>query len=1236
MKHTRAKRIVTTLLCAVMLLGTVSPTAFAAIADWEKNNVVFSGTSFGTNGYYNVISKKDYVLVPGAATETEMVLNNAAGTRRQVIHVMEVDPSNHDVSVLPGYYNIDKLAANPADASAYKAAGVTDVAAYYDTTLGYQVVGAMNTDLDYTDNAPRVLVYNGKILSGYAGASAPKSVLYVWNNDGEISCEVCPYVKSELEAGVESGNLLHAISVSFAMVVKDGALVTSKEERTSEAAARSMVGVKEDGTLVIVMNDGRGANNSKGFCSYEEGECMLALGCKWAANCDGGGSSSFVTRRAGEEDLVCRCVPCDGAERPTKSSIIIASNVAPTGILDTVNIESDYDIFAPNTTYTFGTTAVDTHGYKMDLPAEVVWALSDDSFGTIENGTFVSNGKTGDVKIQIKLGDTVIGEKEIQVANPTTLGFTQASTVLPYGKSTTLAFNSFIGEAKVFLDGSSFTFAQSNPSAGSLDGLVYTAGTNEAIAQDVITATYVPTGDTYTFTIDFGKGSEIVWDFEDGELHGFLGQQDAYDWQLAHGVTTPFGYNGDGLNTLINKGQISTDVSSTAFISSVENGGQVHNGQYALGYRFNMTQDAFNHWTYAVIYNVSNINGDVVLRDVANGKKATALGCWVYVPYGFYTAENSGALALQANLFGGATKETAKQIGLDMQYNGKNLNSLTENDIPENRWVYVTADLTGSNYVSLVDPLQTDFRSPSVMRMYVKPSVAQVLTYYFDEFTLDYSSAVDDRVPPTISNPQYATADTNIAFDDGVVIKDVSAAYTVTVADDNSGIDASTAAIYIDGNKVATTKVVGNQMFCDAVSLGVGTHKVKFEIADKLGNYTTLTRTIVSEVEDHHMIYRTRIELGGHNDSVETPMPGSLYYIDVTSNYSDAGVTADFTLALSTANTWELDHMIKGAGVEVSYTVNPCMPNEVTFSMTSPTAKGTLLSIPVRVYNPLLTNGTSDGSSVVVSGVSFKAPLSVEMTSCTVFGAYGNYDKYSVAALDAVRKIVRHEHTAHAIDDKAAELGVAGYTGRTYCDECQSIVDFGETIPALTHIHSYELVDGRFVCSDETCGDVYDAGTGLFEMNGKNYYAIAGNLVSGWQLVDDAWYYFSSDDFAAVDGNYTTEDGITFNFDNGRVTDVVWVNVGQYKRCWYGPDYYKQVSGNVDYHVTTIHGDTYLFNRSGIMETGYVFTHNTGDSITIVYDCGADGVAHLVEGPTFIVKNGVKYYINADGSKILH
>ncbi|MBR3145554.1 MAG: hypothetical protein IKF53_06685 [Clostridia bacterium] len=90
------------------MLISLIPSAFAAIPGWAENNVVFSGTLFGTNGYYNVISKKDYTLVPGAATETEMVLNNAAGSCRQVLHIAEVDPSNpepeHKEGIVNGVY----------------------------------------------------------------------------------------------------------------------------------------------------------------------------------------------------------------------------------------------------------------------------------------------------------------------------------------------------------------------------------------------------------------------------------------------------------------------------------------------------------------------------------------------------------------------------------------------------------------------------------------------------------------------------------------------------------------------------------------------------------------------------------------------------------------------------------------------------------------------------------------------------------------------------------------------------------------------------------------------------------------------------------------------------------------------------------------------------------------------------------------------------------------------------
>ena len=96
MKHKTLSKVITAVLCVVMLMS-LFPSAALAVDGWETSNVTYSGTSFGTNGYYNVISQKEYTLIPGAATETEMVINNSSGNRRQVMHIIEVDPSSRAI-----------------------------------------------------------------------------------------------------------------------------------------------------------------------------------------------------------------------------------------------------------------------------------------------------------------------------------------------------------------------------------------------------------------------------------------------------------------------------------------------------------------------------------------------------------------------------------------------------------------------------------------------------------------------------------------------------------------------------------------------------------------------------------------------------------------------------------------------------------------------------------------------------------------------------------------------------------------------------------------------------------------------------------------------------------------------------------------------------------------------------------------------------------------------------------
>ena len=1209
-------RVITLVIAIAMFVGLVPFSAFASIPNWADENVVYEGTTFGTNGYYNVISKKDYVLVPGAAVESEIVLNNAAGTRRQVLHVIEVDPSNPDVSIVPGYYQIDQLAQDPLNEANWSHQELTEMAKYYENNLGYNIVGGMNTDLYYDTYAPRVLVYNGESIGVKGETSPTSSILYVFQEeDGTVSCDVKAYNKADFNAYLESGRLLHAVGVSFAMTVVDGELVTKTESRAGDAAARSMVGVKEDGTLVLVMNDGRGANNSVGFNNYELGESMLALGCKWAANCDGGGSSTFISKRVGEENFEMRSVPCDGAQRPTAHGIFIASNVAPTGVLDVINVESQYDIFAPKAVYTFDAEAIDTHGYAMEMPDNITWALSDESFGTVADGVFTSNGTKGEVMIQVLADGKVVGSKKITIADPLTFELSATSTVIPYStadrvRTVALPIVAMCGESNVYYDANNIKVTLSNNAAGTLNGFAFTATDDTSIAGVDINIEYLPTGRVLTLKVEFGKGSEIVWDFENGNKAGFMGFEEAKKWSQDNSVN----------NTLVGSdplaGQFNEYLSSKTFVSSATDGGQVRNGEYALAWKLDNTDAAFASWSYNVLFNT---NDRVVFRDVENGMLATTLGMWVYIPVG------APGLAFQSQLYG--TKD-GKTWGCYQDHfmftsaaTGKrtNLNSATEADIPESRWVYMSIDISGYLYLSTMDPnaTATNSRSPSFIRTYVKPTAAAELTFYIDDITLDYSSAVDDRVLPTITAPTYSTSDTAVSLDNGTVITGNKVAFSATVAD-NAALDLTSGKIFVDGIEIASA-INGNALSSKGdVALGAGVHTVAFEVKDELGNPMKITRTFTIAGD-------AVVELNGHNDSGEAAKAQSVYYIDLNvANLAEVDKMV-VQLKLHNANKWETKGAVVANGFVATFEYN-----EISEILTvtieavggAKAEAGAIVSIPVRVWTWDRYDYVNE-KELPVDG-----NMPVVNIECDV--VYGEINKVpfggsiNIATELTTISSPYHVHDAQlSVLNKEATTSEAGYENRTYCETCQSVVDWGTIIPKIEIKHNYQIVGDKFVCADEGCGEVYASGTGIFEMNGKLYYSINGVLKTGWQDADGLYCYAGSN-FELYIGEKTIN-GIKYTFDENGATKGAWVVNATGTRYSYGPGYYTRMWVELD-------GKTYYFGRNSYMYSGTCFIKDNPDTPAYWYIFDENGV--LVENA--VVADGVyqlngDYYIVQDG-----
>ncbi|TDD98876.1 phosphodiester glycosidase family protein [Jiangella asiatica] len=104
------------------------------------------------------------------------------------------------------------------------------------------------------------------------------------------------------------------------MLVDDGVQRTFTD---TEPAARSAVGLSEDGrTMYLVSIDGKQAH-SRGMTLTETAEVMHDLGAYDALNIDGGGSSTLVVRDPATDDHAVVNSPSDGSERSVSNGLAL-------------------------------------------------------------------------------------------------------------------------------------------------------------------------------------------------------------------------------------------------------------------------------------------------------------------------------------------------------------------------------------------------------------------------------------------------------------------------------------------------------------------------------------------------------------------------------------------------------------------------------------------------------------------------------------------------------------------------------------------------------------------------------------------------------------------------------------------------------------------------------------------------------------------------------------------------
>ena len=433
MKHP-LKKAAAFLLAAVLLVQGLPLTAFAAQTSqgFSPGKELFVGEEGQARQY---VSETAYDLAPGV-TEYVTYTNVKDGTNQNIDYFCEVDLSQ--AKIMAGYSGMENILENQTINWRMQTVSdqVKDAQAYFTRTEQYAdstIVAALNADYyNMATGQPT----GALIIDGHSYNPVNGRYYFGITEEGEA-------VISNSE---DTEGLAYAVG-GGTLLVKEGEVNVSKGGRNVTYTA---IGIKADGTVVSMVCYGQRYPVSCGYTQYEVAEMMKARGCQTALLLDGSGSSTFVSRREGDSQVITRNNPSDGQERQVSSSIFIISDVKATGEFDHAVITPVNEVYTPGSTVQFTAVGADPSGAPASLPENASWSV-DSAYGSIDGrtGVFTSNGSSGEVTVSLQSGGKTLGTATITIANPDQITFAEKTASIGQGDTSDLGLRVYYQQREV-------------------------------------------------------------------------------------------------------------------------------------------------------------------------------------------------------------------------------------------------------------------------------------------------------------------------------------------------------------------------------------------------------------------------------------------------------------------------------------------------------------------------------------------------------------------------------------------------------------------------------------------------------------------------------------------------------------------------------------------------------------------------------------------------------------------
>ena len=891
MNHRALKRMVCFLLMMAMLLSLL-PAAFAA----EETRSMTAPT-----GKY-IITQTDYPLTKGV-TETQVILNNESGTAQVYGYMTTVEPgANVKLKAsYGGYYTEGSTPESRAEAAKnlkWDLRTTTGQAADYEKATGETVIMATNADYYNMQTAQccGYLIMEGNVVQTSGGSAEPYFAVL---KDGTYAIR---------DYGTPTDDVEEAVSGPF-FLLRNGEYRVGPDDNT--LAPRNSIGLKEDGTVVMFLADGR-AGMSVGMTVYEVAQAMKAQGVVDAIYLDGGGSATVASRHEGSDTLEIQNRPSDGPERVVASTLLLVSTAEETGTFDHAALTPKNEVYIAGAAVQFTADGVDAGGYPAEVPAGAKWSLTDTSLGTIDStGLFQSNGTCGTVTVNLVISNKVVGTTSIEIQEPDEVFFPADSLNLAFNTTTdldlTVKYQSrLVNLGGVVLDWNivSKTEGVTADGIGSMNGNLFTTVKAKQTLNAEITVSYTKSDSTVlsdTIAVEIGRMPQVIWDFEPDE-NGELIQCGNYDWgnksygnyfgdenmeltfidwddatNLPATVTRsgPFQFGGSyignkgdrtytpacyvfgsaGYNFFTWHTSYMQQNSATAEVVSAEDG-EVRFGDHALRLDYDYTN---------LNPGYKNVNEYLYYSDTSEDAKSdifagyelegapSGLGVWVYAPKGtpnYWIWTTIAYYDANTETYKRANIHFTTQESRNIQYTG----------IYWEGWMYCEADLTPyAKYITPEHPLKIINGSPLILLTFIPGGSANENgtkipmgsfskgTLYFDNFRVVYGDTIDDMENPVISE---LSANGKTLGEETTTLDNGTVNITASFSDpvSDNATGIKTEKTALYIDGLKQNLTKSTETEAAAlVTLPNGTHSILLTVADGFGNVTKVTRYITIE-----------------------------------------------------------------------------------------------------------------------------------------------------------------------------------------------------------------------------------------------------------------------------------------------------------------------------------------------------------------------------------------------------